>query len=162
MATTDERLNTLETTFKMFMQEMRDFKTEMRDRDNQRAEEIRNRDNQRAEEIRNRDNQRAEELREIRQRQDAAQAKHDADFRAAQEKHDADMKEMREDIKGTLRHIQNLTIASMVGIGAIAVATWVFVLSNVRYDPPPPPAQITQVNPQTNANESGDLNGNNR
>ena len=140
MATTDERLNTLETTFKMFMQEMRDFKTEMRDRDNQRAEEIRNRDNQRA-----------EELREIRQRQDAAR-----------EKHDVDMKEMREDIKGTLRHIQNLTIASMVGIGAIAVATWVFVLSNVRYDPPPPPAQITQVNPQTNANESGDLNGNNR
>ena len=147
MATTDERLNTLETTFKMFMQEMRDFKTEMRDFKT---------------EMRNRDNQRAEELREIRQRQDAIQAKHDADFRAAQEKHDADMKEMREDIKGTLRHIQNLTIASMVGIGAIAVATWVFVLSNVRYEPPPPPAQITQVNPQPNANESGDLNGNNR
>ena len=36
----DKRVDSLETTFKMFMQEMRDFKTEMRNRDNQRAKEI--------------------------------------------------------------------------------------------------------------------------
>ena len=37
----ENRVDTLEATFKMFMQEMRDFKTEMRDRDNQRAADIR-------------------------------------------------------------------------------------------------------------------------
>lgn len=72
------------------------------------------------------------------------------DIRRAQEKHDADMKEMREDIKGTLKHIQGLTIASMVGIAAIAIATWVFVLTDARNDtPPPPPAQVVQPAPQS-------------
>ena len=40
MATTDERLTSLESKFEMFVDEMRDFKIEMRDRDNQRANEI--------------------------------------------------------------------------------------------------------------------------
>ena len=59
-----------------------------------------------------------EDNRRIQKRQDAMQ-----------EQHNADMREMREDIKGAVKHIQNLTIASMVGIGAIAIATWVFVLT---------------------------------
>ena len=69
------------------------------------------------------------------------------DLRRAQEKHDADMKEMREDIKGTFRHIQGLTIAAMVGIVAIAGATWAFMWSSTRNNPPPTnqPAQTTQV-----------------
>ena len=37
----EKRVDTLEATFKMFVQEMRDFKTEMRDRDKQRADDIR-------------------------------------------------------------------------------------------------------------------------
>ena len=36
----DKRVDNLETKFEAFMQEMRDFKTEMRDRDNQRAAKI--------------------------------------------------------------------------------------------------------------------------
>ena len=36
----DKRVNSLETTFKMFMQEMRDFKTEMRQQNQMRAAEI--------------------------------------------------------------------------------------------------------------------------
>ena len=68
------------------------------------------------------------------------------DMRRAQEKHDADMKEMREDIKGTLRHIQGLTIAAMVGIVAIAGATWAFMWSSTRATlPPTPPVQSTQI-----------------
>ena len=68
------------------------------------------------------------------------------DLRRAQEKHDADMKELREDIKGTLRHIQSLTIAAMVGIVAIAGATWAFMWSSTRATlPPTPPAQSTQI-----------------
>ena len=37
----EARVSNLETKFEAFMQEMRDFKAEMRDRDNQRAEDIR-------------------------------------------------------------------------------------------------------------------------
>ena len=36
----EARVSNLETKFEMFIQEMRDFKTEMRDRDSQRAKEI--------------------------------------------------------------------------------------------------------------------------
>ena len=36
----EARVSNLETKFELFIQEMRDFKTEMRDRDNQRAAEI--------------------------------------------------------------------------------------------------------------------------
>ena len=75
-----------------------------------------------------------EDMRRLQDRQDAAQAQHNAD-----------MKELREDIKGTLRHIQGLTIASMVGIGAIAIATWVFVLTGARNETPHPPAPSAQV-----------------
>lgn len=37
----ESRIDNLETTFKMFIQEMRDFKTEMRQQNQMRAEEIR-------------------------------------------------------------------------------------------------------------------------
>ena len=69
------------------------------------------------------------------------------DNRQAQERHNADMKEMREDIKGALKHIQNLTIASMVGIAAIAGATWAFMWSSTRNENPPqnPPAQAASI-----------------
>lgn len=83
------RVSSLEATFKTFMDEMRDFKTEMRDRDKQRAAEIM----------------------ELRQRQDAAQAKHDAD-----------MKSMDAKIDRLGDKIQTLVITAVVGFGAILVA----------------------------------------
>lgn len=71
------------------------------------------------------------------------------DRRAEQARHDADMKEMREDIKGTLRHIQGLTVASMVGIMAIAVGVLGFLWTTAKSMEPPtqPPAQSTQYQP---------------
>lgn len=64
------------------------------------------------------------------------------DNRQAQAKHDAE-------IKGALKHIQGLTIAAMVGIVAIAGATWAFMWSSTRNDIPPqnPPAQTAQAAP---------------
>ena len=76
-----------------FKTEMRDFKTEMRDRDNQRAEDIR----------------------EIRQRQDAAQAKHDADMKEMNARFDAKFDKISD-------QIHTMTIAAVVGFGAIAAA----------------------------------------
>ena len=66
------------------------------------------------------------------------------DMRRMQEQHNADMKEMREDIKGALKHIQGLTIASMAGIVAIAVGILGFLWSTARNMEPPPPAQTAQ------------------
>ena len=40
MATTEERLSSLESKFEVFMQTVQDMRQEMRDRDNQRAAEL--------------------------------------------------------------------------------------------------------------------------
>ena len=86
--------------------------------------------------------QQREDFRRLRERQDAMQAQHNAD-----------MKELREDIKGSLRHIQGLTIASMVGIVAIAGATWAFMWSSTRNETPSPspPAQTAQAATQNHS-----------
>ena len=72
------------------------------------------------------------------------------DIRRMNEQHNADMKEIRGEIKDTLRHIQGLTIAAMVGIVAIAGATWAFMWSSTRNETPPPnpPSQTAQAAPQ--------------
>jgi len=77
----EARVSNLETKFEAFMDEMRDFKTEMRDRDNQRAAEIR----------------------ELRQDMKTMQANLDAK------------------IDGIGKHVQNLTVAAIVGIGTAVV-----------------------------------------
>ena len=121
MATTDERLSSLEQQVSNTMTKVDMLIQEMRDRDNQRAAEIR----------------------EIRQRQDAAQAKHDAEMRqlqarqdAAQAKHDADMHEMNERFYSKIddlgKQMHTNFIQTMVGFGAIAAAVGSIVIAAFR------------------------------
>ena len=86
-------------------------------------------------EMRDRDNKRDADIRELRQKREEDNARHKEE-----------MKEISQKIDNTIKHIQGLTIASMVGIGAIAVSVIVFV-GNSIFNPPqpqyyyPPPAQ---------------------
>ena len=92
-----------------------------------------------------------EESREARRRQDAemraAREKHDADMREMREKHDADIREMRQDMKEMQtrfyakmdnmdakidnigNHVRNITIATMVGIGAAVTVVAAMVIT---------------------------------
>lgn len=85
-----------------------------------------------------------EESREARKKLDAdlreAREKHDADMRDMREKHDADMRDMRNDMKtiqlnldtkidGMGKHVRNLTVAAMVGIGAAVIGIAAMVVA---------------------------------
>ena len=82
----------------------------------------------------------------------------DADIRELRQKHDADMKELRTEIRDGLKHIQNLTIAVIIGIVAIAVAVFAFVWQNSSNNQPQnyqPPAQTQNYSPPQITNNSG-------
>ena len=100
MATTDERLSSLEQQFAATMSKVDMLVTEMRDRDNQRAAEIM----------------------ELRQRQDAAQEKHDADVKEMNQRFYAKFDAMDAKIDRLGDKIQTLVITAIVGFGAILVA----------------------------------------
>ena len=96
----EARVSNLETKFEAFMRSHEDFKTEMRQQNEMRAAEIR----------------------ELRQKQDAAQAKHDADMKEMNQRFYAkfDVIDAKFDRLGD--KIQNMVIAAVVGFGAIAAA----------------------------------------
>ena len=106
-AETQMKLAMQDAKFNIFMQEMNDFKTEIRDRDNQRAQEIRDRDNQRAEDIRDRDNQRAEDIREI---------------RSSIQNLQTNMQNMQNNMQSMQTSNRNLNVVTILGIAAIVVA----------------------------------------
>ena len=93
--------NTL-TKIDMMLAELRDSRTEMRDRDNQRATEIRDRDNQRAAETRELQTRFYTKI-------DALDAKIDA----------------------LGKHVQNLTVAAIVGFSAVLVAVGGLVVATI-------------------------------
>ncbi len=87
-------------------------------------------------EMRDRDNKRDADIKELRRQ-------HEADMREMQKKQDAVANELRAEIRDALKNIQNLTIAAIVGIVAIAVAVIAFVFmawqsadQKVNYQPP--------------------------
>ena len=103
--TEQERLAKLETQFEQFMRESRDARQEMRHELNQQREDMRRELKQQHEDIQNELNQQREDMRRLHDRQDALQAK------------------TEEKIDGVIKHIQNLTLAAIVGFGAIVAAT---------------------------------------
>ncbi len=96
MATTDERLNSLEQQVSAVTAKVDTFIGEMRDRDNQRS----------------------------------------ADIIELRQKHDADIKELHTKIDSKFdslsNQIHNLTIAAVVGFGAIALAVGGLVVSLLK------------------------------
>ena len=99
----EQRVDRLETRFDMFMQEMRDFKTEMRQQNEMRANEIR----------------------ELRQRQDAMQAKHDAEMREMNKIIDANAKEFT-------KQLHTNFIQTMLGVGAIMAAIGGLIIAALK------------------------------
>ena len=89
----ERRITTLESNVNNLIEELRDFKTEMRQQNQMRAEE----------------------LRDLQSRQDAAQEKHDSDMREMNKKIDDKFDKLSE-------QIHTMTIAAVVGFGAIAAA----------------------------------------
>ena len=94
------RVSSLETKFEMFMQEMRDFKTEMRQQNEMRANEIR----------------------DLQKKHDEEQAKREA----AQAKHESDMREINKKIDDKFDKIssqsQMMSVTTILGVGAIVWA----------------------------------------
>ena len=95
-AETQMKLAMQDAKFNIFMQEMNEFKTEMRDRDKQRAEEIRDRDNQRAEDIR--------------------------EIRSSIQNLQTNMQNMQNNMQSMQTSNRNLNVVTILGIAAIVVA----------------------------------------
>ena len=94
-------------------------------------------------EMRDRDNQRDADIKELRKKHDALSARQDAVAN-----------ELRAEIRDGMKHIQNLTIAVIIGTVAIAVAVFAFVWQNSSNNQPqnyqPPPVQSQNYSQQQN------------
>ena len=81
-------------------------------------------------EMRDRDNQRAAEIMEMRQRQEAAQAKHDAEMKEINQRFYSKFDAMDAKIEGIGNHVRNLVWTSMAAIGAMVVTVIISLLRN--------------------------------
>ena len=100
----EARISSLETKFEMFMREMSDFKQEMRDRDNQRAEDIR--------EMRKKHDS---DMKEMNQR-------FYAKFDAMDAKVDANFKEFAKQLHSNFVQTMIGVVAIMAAIGGLLIA----------------------------------------
>ena len=111
MSDSEIKIRELTANVNALVRELKDFKTEMRDRDNQRAAEIRNLDNQ----VRNLDNKRTAEMREL-------DNKRTAEMRDRDNQWAADMREIRSSIQNMQSSGRNLNIVTILGVAAIVIA----------------------------------------
>ena len=100
----EKQVSNISTKVDAFVQEVRDFKTEMRN-------EMRDF----KQEMRQQNEMRQAEIIELRKKQDAAQAKHDAEMKELNERIDSKFDKLSS-------QIQNMAIAAVVGVGAIVWA----------------------------------------
>ena len=114
MATTEEKVEKLETRFSTLEQQ---FVTTMAKVDSL-LEEAK----QQREDIRRVQEKHDADMRETREDIKRAQEKHDADMKAMQTKQDADRKALEDKIDRLGDKIQNMVIAAVVGFGAIVFA----------------------------------------
>ena len=111
-------------------------------------------------EMRDRDNQRAEDIRELRQRQDARDAKYDEDMRALNIKHDADMKELRNEMQGIAKEVRGLFIAAVVGSSAIVITVFASMVYTATQSGKAVSAPVPAVHNQVERDVNGvDHNG---
>ena len=106
----EKRVDKLETKFEVLVQELHDFKDEMRDFKT---------------EMRQQNEMRANEIREIRQRQDAMQAKHDAEMHEMNKKIDENAKEFT-------KQLHTNFVQTMIGVGAIMAAIGGLIIAAIK------------------------------
>ncbi|MBR7024972.1 MAG: hypothetical protein IKI08_03080 [Selenomonadaceae bacterium] len=117
MATTDERLNTLEQQFAVTMTKVDSALAELKEQ--------------------------REDMRRLWERQDAERAQRDADIRelhkrqeAAQEKHEADMHEMNERFYGKIddlsKQINDTWKQTMIGVGGMIIALGALIIGALK------------------------------
>ncbi|MBR4904574.1 MAG: hypothetical protein IKZ53_07860 [Selenomonadaceae bacterium] len=119
MATTEERVDKLETRFSTLEQQ---FATTMA-----KVDSLLEESKQQREDIRRAQEKHDADMREIRE-----------ESRRSQEKYDAEMKEIRNEIRDALKNLQGLTIAAVVGIAAISVGVLGFLWTTARSMETPP------------------------
>jgi len=117
----ERRVDRLETRFDMFMEEMREFKAEMRDF----KAEMRQQNQMRAEEIRELQKKHETDMRELQKRQDEDRRRHEEDIRAINTKIDGKFDKLSD-------QLHTMTIAAVVGFGAIAAAVGGLVFAAFR------------------------------
>ena len=117
MATTEQRVSTLEIQFSALMAKVDAM-----------AEESK---------------QQREDIRRLHERQDAAQAKHDAEIKAAQEKHDADIKEMNQRFYAKFdvidakmdalnKQIHDTWKQTMIGVGGMIIGLGALIIAALK------------------------------
>ena len=112
----NSRIDNVLTKVDGLIQGFQDFKTEMRQQNQMRANELRDLQKRHDEEQRKRDEE---------------QRKHDAEFKEFQKKHEDNMRDMNKRIDDKFDklsdQIHTMTIAAVVGFGAIAAAVFTMV-----------------------------------
>ena len=117
----NSRIDNVLTKVDGLIQGFQDFKTEMRQQNQMRANELRDLQKRHDEEQRKRDEE---------------QRKHDAEFKEFQKKHEDNMRDMNKRIDDKFDklsdQIHTMTIAAVVGFGAIAAAVGGLVFAAFR------------------------------